>query len=184
MSGDHRTGTVGNLVDRAMDAVGGAIGTASATTATSADAFVENAAIGDRYEIEAGRIALARSGSAQVRSAAAKMIVDHTANSHHLLAALEMNETGGVAPPPQGVDTRREKMLKHLDEAPDHKFDTTYLSQQVLAHEETVTLMREFAQAGDNPQLRSLAVSGLPVIERHLEHMKMLQKSATAGSNR
>jgi putative membrane protein len=183
MSGGNQTGTVGNLVGRAMDAVGGAIGAASAATTSGADAFVKNAAIGDRYEIEAARIALARSRSDEVRSAAAKMIVDHTANSHHLLAALEMNETRGVAAPPQGVDTRREKMLKHLDEAPDDKFDTTYLSQQVLAHEETVTLMREYGENGDNPQLRSLAVSGLPVIERHLDHMKMLAGSATDRGN-
>jgi putative membrane protein len=182
MSGDKQTGIVGNLVDRAMDAVGGAIGAASAATASSADAFVENAAIGDRYEIAAARIALARSRSAEVRRAAATLIVDHMANSHHLLAALEMNETRGVAAPPQGVDARREKMLKHLDEAPDDKFDTTYLSQQVLAHEETVTLMRKYGETGDNPQLRSLAVSGLPVVERHLEHMKMLKEAAdTAG---
>jgi putative membrane protein len=180
MSGENRTGTVGNLVDRAMDAVGGAIGAVTAATATSADVFVKNAAIGDRYEIESARIALGRSSSAEVRSAAAKMIVDHAANTHHLLSALEMNETRGVAPPPQGFDTRREKMLKHLAEAPDDKFDTTYLSQQVMAHEETVTLMREYAQGGDNPQLRSLAISALPVVERHLDHMKMLAGSAGA----
>jgi putative membrane protein len=178
MSDGNQTGTVGNLVDRAMDAVGGAIGAASAATSTSADAFVKNAAIGDRYEIEAARIALQRSRSGEVRAAATKMIADHTANSHHLLSALEMNETRGVAPPPQGVDARREKMLKHLVEAPDDKFDATYLAQQVMAHEETVTLMREFAKGGDNPQLRSLAVSALPVVERHLGHMTMLQGSA------
>lgn len=179
MSGDNRTGTVGNLVDRAMDAVGGAIGAASAATTTSADAFVQNAAIGDRYEIEAARLALSRSRSAEVRAAAAKMINDHTANTNHLLCALEMNETAGVAAPPQELDTRRAKMLQHLAEAPDDKFDATYLAQQVLAHEETVTLMRDYGKAGDNPQLRSLAVSARPVVERHLEHMKMVKANAS-----
>jgi putative membrane protein len=102
------------------------------------------------------------------------MIVDHTANTHHLLAALEMNETRGVPAPPQVLDARRSTMIKHLREAPDESFDSTYASQQVMAHEETVALMRSYASAGDNPQLRSLAQSALPVVERHLEHMQML----------
>lgn len=171
----ERKGHLGNLVDRAMDAVGGAVGAASASVATSADGFVTNASIGDRYEIEAARIALERSRSAEVRAAAKQMIVDHTAMTSHLLAALEMNETTGVAPPPPELDTRRKTMLNHLAEAPDDKFDATYLSQQVLAHEETVTLMREYGERGDNPQLRSVAMSARPVVERHLEHMRMLQ---------
>jgi putative membrane protein len=176
MSTEH-TGSLGNIVDRTMDAVGGALGTAKASVASSADSFVENAAIGDRYEIEAAAIALERSRSADVRAAAARMIVDHTANTHHLMAALEMNETAGVPPPPAGLDTRRETMLKHLAEAPNDKFDATYLAQQVLAHEETVALMSQYGESGDNPQLRSLALSGGTVVERHLEHMRMLKDS-------
>jgi putative membrane protein len=73
------------------------------------------------------------------------------------------------------LDTRRQTMIDHLREAPDDGFDAAYASQQVLAHEETVALMRSYASGGDNPQLRSLAQSALPVIERHLEHMTMLQ---------
>lgn len=178
---DSHKGTVGNLVDRAMDTVGGLVGAAGAATPTSADGFVENAAIGDLYEIESSRLALQRSSSAEVRAAAAKMIVDHTANSHHLASALEMNETVGVAAPPSGLDARRAKMVEHLREAPDDAFDKTYLSQQVLAHEETVALMQTYAKSGENPQLRSLAMSAAPVVERHLKHMQMLAK-AGAGS--
>jgi putative membrane protein len=174
---DHEKGPIGKAIDKVMDTAGGTLGAAKAAATTSSGPFVENAAIGDLYEIESARIALQRSRSAEVRAAAEQMILDHTANTHHLLAALEMNETNGTkGPPPQTLDTRRQAMIDHLREAPEDSFDKTYAEQQVMAHEETVALMRSYAGGGDNQQLRSLALSALPVVERHLEHMKMLQQ--------
>jgi putative membrane protein len=178
MSSEH-AGTVGHMVDKAMDTVGGMVGTAKAKIANTAESFVENTAIGDLYEIESSRLALERSQSAEVRAAAKQMIVDHMANTHHLQAALMMNETDGVKAP-AGLDARRQSMIDHLRDAPENAFDSTYAAQQVLAHEETVALMRSYAGGGDNPQLQSLAMSALPVVERHLEHMKTL-KQGVAG---
>lgn len=172
---EERQGAIGHAVDKMMDSAGGMLGAAKAAATTSAATFVENAAIGDRYEIESAELALRRSQSPEVHAAARKMILDHTANTHHLMAALEMNEAQGVPQPPQALDTRRETMIDHLRDAPDDKFDETYAAQQVLAHEETVALMRSYGGGGDNPQLRSLAQSALPVVERHLEHMTMLR---------
>jgi len=172
---EDRKGVIGHAVDKVMDSAGGMLGAAKAAAITTAGAFVENAAIGDRYEIESARLALQRTRSSEVRAAAKRMILDHTANTHHLMAALEMNETRGVPQPPTELDTRRQTMIDHLRQAPDDGFDTAYASQQVMAHEETVALMRSYASGGDNPQLRSIAQSALPVVERHLEHMNRLQ---------
>ena len=60
---------------------------------------------------------------------------------------------------------------------PDDAFDKTYLDQQVLAHEEAVSLMQSYRYGGDNPQLRSVAAGTAPVVERHLRHMKMLRET-------
>src|SRR5690554_1095479 len=112
-------------------------------------------------------------------SLARKMLLDHTTAKHQMSAALEMKETNGVSTPPQSLDTRHEAMLKHLSDSPEDDFDTTYLNQQVLAHEETVSLMRNYADNGDNPQLRSQALGTLPVVERHLDEAKMIKQAAT-----
>lgn len=163
------------MIDKVTDAVGGMVGKINAATTSGADTFVEQASIGDAYEIAAGRLAQRRARREDVRAMAAKMVVDHTTSRHHMLAALEMNETRGVAPPPEALDTRREAMLEHLSKADDEAFDSLYVDQQVLAHEETTSLMRSYADKGDNPQLRSLALATLPVVERHLAHMKRLR---------
>lgn len=171
------SGDIKNKLDKASDALGGTAGKMGAATTTDADGFVENAAIGDIYEIEAATIALGRSRDTSIHAIAKKMIADHTTSTHHLRAALEMNETRGVAAPPKVPDARRKKMLQHLSEAPDDAFDRTYLDQQVLAHEETVSLMESYAEGGDNPQLRSVAQGSLPVVERHLAHVKSVRAS-------
>lgn len=168
-------GEMKQTINKVTDTIGGTMGKMGASVTASDDGFVEQAAIGDTYEITAGALALRRTRNDKVRLAAAKMVADHTTSRHHLMAALEMNETRGVAAPPQALDTRRETMLQHLGEAPDEAFDRTYLDQQVLAHEETTSLMRSYSEKGDNPQLRSLALSTLPVVERHLSHMKALR---------
>ena len=168
-------GETKDMINKVTDAIGGTVGKMSAATTTGADTFVRQATIGDAYEIAAGEMALRRSRSEAVRTMAAKMVTDHTTSRHHLQAALQMNETRGVAPPTEMLDERREKMLTHLGEAADEDFDTTYVDQQVLAHQETTSLMRSYAEGGDNPQLRSVALATLPVVERHLKHMEILR---------
>lgn len=165
-------GEISNKLHKMTDTVGGTAGKLNASTISDADSFVEHAAIGDRYEIEAARIALRRSRHDGVQQIARKMIADHTTSTHHLNAALEMRETDGVSAPPGELDTRHRTMLDHLASAPDDSFDSTYLDQQALAHEETISLMRHYGHNGDNAQLRSLALGTLPVVERHLAKVK------------
>jgi putative membrane protein len=171
----QRGGMFKNIFAKVTDALGGAMGQMSASMAVTADRFVENAAIGDLYEITAAEIALRRSSSDDVRAMAREMIEDHTTSKHQLQAALESGEARGVAAPPRTLDGRRQSMIQHLEEAPDDAFDSTYVDQQLLAHEETVTLMRSYRDGGDNPQLRSYAAGTAPVVERHLEHVKQLR---------
>lgn len=170
-------GEIKNTVNKVTDIAGGAVGKLKASTTTKADDFVKNAAAGDLYEIEAAKVALVRSRDERVGQIARNMIADHMTSAHHLQAALEMNETRGVEPPPRTLDARRKTMLDHLAEAPSDAFDRAYLDQQVLAHEETISLMRNYCEGGDNAQLRSVALGTLPVVERHLAAVKAVRES-------
>jgi putative membrane protein len=128
------------------------------------------------YTIAAGQVALRRAQSPQILSLARTMIADHTASMHNIQAALEMNETRCVAGPPAKVDARHQTMIEHLEKAPDAQFETTYLDQQVLAHEEALTMLVHYRNNGDNPQLRSCAEAMAPVVHRHLQHAKRLRQ--------
>lgn len=171
----EKHGTVQHAMGKLQDMVGGMAGRMAASAVTSAGTFVEKAASGDMYEIEAAKLALRRASSSEVKAFARTMLEDHTTSSHGLKAALEMNETKGVSAPPGQLETRHKKMLEHLDATRADQFDATYLDQQLLAHEETLTLMMSYFNKGDNPQLRSLAAGTAPVVARHLQRVKALK---------
>lgn len=178
-SHDKHDGVKG-AVDKMQDMVGGMVGMASASTAGShnAGAFVANAAIGDLYEVSAGALAMQRAASPEVRSFAMMMVDHHTTSSHQLQSALHNHETYGAdgrLEPPMALDSRRQGMIDHLRDAPDDAFDRRYLEQQTMAHQETVTLLKGYAENGDNPQLQSFARGGLPMVERHLKMLGRLQ---------
>lgn len=175
MNDDNKHGALRHAANQAQDTVGGMAGKARASTVTTDQSFVEQASVGNLYEIEAAELALGRCSSPGVKSAAQKMLADHTTATHHMQAALEMNETSGVKAPPTQLDARRNKLIEHLRTAPDDRFDETYVDQQVLAHEETLTLLNTYRDRGGNAQLRSVASATAPVVQRHLQLMKSLK---------
>lgn len=164
-------------VEKAQDAVGGMVGAAvAAVGGGSTDAFVENAVQGDRYELMAAQIAARRARDIAVRGFAQQMIADHMTSSHHLMSALTMNETRGVKPPPAKLDNRRQGLIDHLMQASDEQFLDVYLAQQRASHRESEALFANYAQNGDNPQLRSFARGTLPVLMRHRKHVRALRR--------
>jgi putative membrane protein len=174
MSEDNQNegGGLKKVMDKASDMVGGMVGMASASTAGSHSgaAFAANAGMGDLYEIEAGRIALQKARSDAVREFAAMMIEHHTTSMHQMQSALMSSEVTRDLPdlkPVMELDNRRQGMIQHLMDAPDDDFDKMYLDQQRLAHQETATLLSGYAENGDNPQLQSVAIGALPMVERH-----------------
>jgi putative membrane protein len=175
MADPNETTGFKSAVGKAIDTVGGLAGKTAAALTTRPDAFVHSAAIGDMYEIEAGRIARERGQSSEVRAVAENMIEDHSQSTAKLLQAVAESSHVTAADVPAELDMRRQQMLAHLREAPDDRFDRTYIDQQVLAHEETVTLMHHYRREGDCPVLAGFADEVSPTIERHLQHMRLLQ---------
>lgn len=173
----EQSGSIRQAVDKMRDTVGGIAGKLSARNVDDANTLVEEAYIGDLYERIAACLVLQRGSSPEIRSVAMKMLEDHTTSTHQLKAALQMSETKGVQAPSGRLDERRNKMMEHLEAAPPEKFETVYVDQQVLAHEEKLTLLRNYQEEGDNAQLRSYCAGTAPVVERHLARMKALRQS-------
>ncbi len=170
-------GSFRNLVDKGVDAAGGMIGQAGATMVNTADDFVEQVSISDKYEIAAAQIALERSSSTPVRELAQRMIDDHSHNSQELERTLQEIRPEQNLHPAAALDSRRESMIDHLRAAQDSDFDDTYLDQQLLAHQEAVTLTAHYRDNGDQPQLTALAGKAHTVIANHLDHVKSMREA-------
>lgn len=173
MSGNTgERGVIRRAMDKVQDLLGELARRVCASAVPSADAFVDRIAVHDMYALVAARLALRRSSSPEVQAFAARELAEHTTSIHHLQAALEMNETRGVAPPPDKLSPRFKKLLVQLQAAPDDDFDAAYLDQQIAVHEEMVALLAGYRDQGDNAQLRAYAAAISPVFERHLRYLK------------
>jgi putative membrane protein len=136
-------------------------GTVSAEATTSPKGFVSQMSAGDLYEVEAGRIALKRSQNRRVSEFARQMISAHTRTSARLRSALD-------APPiAVRLDGRHQRMIDELRGAKQSDFDGLYLSQQVDAHSEALTLLRRYIRTGSIRAVKHFAEETIPVVRMH-----------------
>lgn len=140
---------------------------------TSAKAFVTEAAIGDLYEVEAGKLAEEKGSAAGVKSFGRHMVAAHTETTAKLKAAVA--KSGLTIAPPSGLDARHRKMLDQLKAATGADFDQTYISQQEAAHQEALKLMQTYSNAGDDDVLKKAAAATVRVVRQHISMLAKLK---------
>jgi len=159
-----------------QDATGAAVGAASAATlGRTTGGYVSNAAEGDMYEIEAANIALQKSKNAQIKELATMIKADHTKAAAEMKTAV--GSAGADVQMPTKLDERRQGFLDNLKQAPADQFDKVWLTQQEAAHEESLTLHRTYADAGDNAALKAHAAKGAPMIRGHLDQARTIENA-------
>jgi putative membrane protein len=156
------------------------VGAATAPLANSVEAFVANAAISDMFEIEAGKIAVTKATSPDVKAFAQMMIKDHTATSAKMKATLASANV--QVTPPAVLDDRRQGLIDNLKSASAADFDKVYLDQQTAAHQEALSLMKSYADDGENAPLKALAAETAPKIQMHYDQVRRLDQAGADGS--
>lgn len=149
-----------------------ATNTASADTSGGADkTFVLDAASGGLMEVELGKMAVANASSAKVKEFGRMMVADHTkANAELKAVAGKKNITIPATP--------AEKQQKNIDDMKSKKgadFDKAYVQLMVDDHKEDVSKFQDEAKGGNDPDIKAFASKTLPVLNKHLEHVNMLQ---------
>ena len=165
------TAAAGQAVNAAQDATSAAVGATSAATLGSHDtgAFVSNASQSDMYEIEAGKMASTMAKNADVKAFGKMMVTEHTAMSNEMKPLI----TAAGQTPATGLDQRRQGLLDNLKTSTN--FDKDYIDQQVAAHDEALTLMKGYADNGDDAGLKAGAAKAVPKIQTHLDKAKAIQ---------
>ena len=125
--------------------------------------FVTKAAQGGLAEVQMAQLAQQK-GDDGVKTFAQAMITDHTpANAK--LAALATSK--GLTPPTD-PSAAQQKMLAKLQGLSGDKFDKSYLSGQVRAHEAMLKLFERESTNGKDADLKAFADSTVPVIQKHI----------------
>ncbi len=147
----------------------------NARAATSAEAFVKNATIGNLFEIQTSQLALDKSQNADVKQFAQRMIDDHGKARNTLKATVSTQDSVDPLATAEVLDSKHQKALDKLKAASAKNFDKEYISAQKDAHDEAVSLFRKYAKTGGNTALKQFAANTLPTLEDHQKHVKQLK---------
>jgi len=168
-SAENAAATAGATASNAMVDVEQAL-----TPTPNGQGFVNKAGKSDAYEIAAAKLALTNASSQAVKDFAQQMITAHTDSTAKIKAAAA-KATPPITPDAALTEDQNEDLAK-LAKKKGAEFDEDYIDDQVDAHQTALALMRDYAEKGDTPSLKAAAAEIAPVVQKHLEHAKTLDK--------
>lgn len=133
----------------------------------------------NQIDIDAGKLALAKSHDAQVRQFAQQMVDDHTAVQKSVFA---LGAKLHVTP----ADSSTEAALKkgaaeneaHLKTLSGAEFDRAYIDHEVAYHKAVIDAVKTtLIPNAQNAELKSALEGAAPMFQGHLEHAEHLQSS-------
>jgi putative membrane protein len=134
--------------------------------------FVTQAAASDMFEIETSRLAAEKAQDAKVKQFAQMMVADHTKTTNELktiAASLQPAVTVQPTLPPD-----MQSKLDALKSAEGAEFDRLYVSQQIPAHQQALTLHQSYGQNGQEQQLKTFASKTAEAVQRHLTEVQQI----------
>ena len=135
--------------------------------------FANAIAGGGRLEIESSTLAATSASSAELKALAAMIATDHKKAGEDLKAAASASSPSFS--PLASLNAKQKADLEAL-KAAGGSFDNVYVSQQIAAHQEAVSVLSNYAAGGESVQLKDFATKVLPTVRGHLDKLNALAK--------
>lgn len=136
--------------------------------------FIAAATIANRYEIQSAEVALARAGDPRMREFARMMITDHKTALEELKAAAKAADV--PMPTESALDQTHATKLASLEARKDPgEFGQAYRTDQVQAHQRTLTMLETYQRVGAKEPLRVWAANTAAVVRKHLEMLDAMK---------
>jgi putative membrane protein len=134
--------------------------------------FINEAAAGGMFEVNASQKALLKAQGANIKTLAQQIVDDHTRANNELknLASRKgMNQLAGLTPD-------QNAMIARLDTLSGSEFDAEFIAQQRKVHEVSIAKFQTAASSATDKDLRDWAATTLPTLRKHLD---MVNNQAT-----
>jgi putative membrane protein len=133
----------------------------------------------NQVDIDAGKIAEARSTNADVKKFAKLMIDDHTGvNKSATELVTKLKVTPEDNPTSESLKSEGEKNVAQLKNLKGMAFDKAYIDHEVTYHQQVIDAMdKTLIPDAKNPELKALLVKVRPAFVAHLQRAKDLQSS-------
>ena len=130
-------------------------------------------------DIDAGKLAIKRSHTTDVREFAQRMITDHTGvNKSAVDLVTKLKVTPEDNATSQSLKAGGEENLKNLKTLKGAAFDKAYVDHEVAYHEQVLGAVDTvLIPNAANAELKALLVQVRPAFVAHLEHAKRIQAS-------
>jgi len=128
--------------------------------------FVRQIAVGNRAEVEFGKLAQSKGTSQGVKDFAKRMQGDH---SNSLDRAMKAGRPARMDIP-KDLDAEHKRIRDELNQLSGPDFDKAYLTAQMQDHQKTANLLLWQLSYGQNEALLNYSKETLPVVLEHLEH--------------
>jgi putative membrane protein len=146
--------------------------TAPATARTDQQ-FIDFAAQTDMVEANLGKLAESTASSQQVKDYGHMLASDHTKDFHELnFVAQKLN-----LKVPDAIDAEHNKtMIDPFQKLKGAAFDSRYVREMIAGHTKAIAIYTREAGEQRNPALKDYAESALPVLQKHLDNARSLEK--------
>jgi putative membrane protein len=138
----------------------------------------------NQVDIDAGKLAVKRSHTKDVRDFAQRMITDHTGvNKSAVELVTKLHVTPQDNPTSQSLKAGGEENLKNLHSLKGSEFDKAYVDHEVAYHEQVLDAVdKVLIPSATNAELKALLVQVRPAFVAHLEHAKRIQAELAGKS--
>jgi putative membrane protein len=148
-----------------MSGAAGATGSSSALTSADKKGLMD-VATANINEIAAGKIAVTKAQSPEVKAFAQQMIDDHTKS---LTEVQTLAQAKGVTLPTE-PDAKHKAMAAKLEKLSGADFDKAYMKNGGLAdHKMVHAMLMKDEKAAKDPDVKALVAKTAPVVEQHLK---------------
>ncbi|HUB20113.1 MAG TPA: DUF4142 domain-containing protein [Acidobacteriaceae bacterium] len=136
--------------------------------------FVDFAGQTDMVEANLGQLAESVGGTQGVKDYGQMLATDHTKDFSDLNAAAQQANLTV----PTAIDAANNKaMIDPFQKLKGAAFDRHYIADMVSGHTKAIAIYKKEADDAQNAAIKSYAAAALPVLEKHLDGAKALEKA-------
>lgn len=131
----------------------------------------------NQVDIDAGKLAESKGGSADVKAFAKQMVADHTGvNKQAVALVTKLKVTPEDNPTSQSLKQGGVDNVKALNGLKGAAFDKAYIEHEVAYHQQVLDAIdTTLIPSAQNAELKALLVAVRPAFVGHLEHAKQVQ---------
>jgi len=145
---------------------------AQSTVDDKTHTFMNDAAMGGMAEVQLGKLAQEKAMNQRVKNFGEMMVRDHSAANDDLKAiARQKNVT---LPTDLG---KHQDHYNDLSKKNGAEFDKAYMKMMLDDHQDDVKAFEKIAENGTDPDVKTFASQKLPVLRKHLDSAKAINKS-------